>query len=53
MESTLVVDGEFFAGWSVISRCPRGRIFVLFGTVIINEAHLAFSGARIPLQPLK
>ena len=43
---TRVVDGEIFAGWSVISRAPRGRIFVLFGTVITNEAHLAFSGAR-------
>ena len=31
----------------VISRSPRGQIFVLFGPVITNEAHLAFSGARI------
>ena len=31
----------------VISRSFRGRIFVLFGPVITNEAHLAFSGARI------
>ena len=42
-----VVDGEIFAVWSVISRSPRGRIFVLLGPVITNEAHLAFSGARI------
>ena len=35
-----------FAGWSVISRSPRGRIFVLFGPVITHEAHLACSGAR-------
>ena len=44
---TRVDDGEIFAGWGVISRSPRGRIFVLFGPVITNEAHLAFSGARI------
>ena len=43
---TRVVDGEILAGWRVISRSPRGRIFVLFGPVISNEAHLAFSGAR-------
>ena len=39
---TRVVNGEIFAGWCVISRSPRGRIFVL-----TNEAHPAFSGARI------
>ena len=44
---TRVVDGKTFAGWSVISRSPRGRIFVMFGPVITTEAHLAFSGARI------
>ena len=44
---TRVVDGEIFAGWGVISRSPRGRFFVLFGPVIINEANLALSGARI------
>ena len=44
---TRVVDGEIFAGRAVISRSPCGRIFVLFGPVITNEAHLAFSGARI------
>ena len=44
---TRVVDGETFAGWGVISRSPRGRIFVMFGPVITTEAHLAFSGARI------
>ena len=44
---TRVVDGEIFAGWGVISRSPRGPIFVLFGPVITNEAHLAFSGAII------
>ena len=31
----------------MISLLPRWRIFVLFGPVITNEAHLAFSGARI------
>ena len=31
----------------VISRYPRGRIYVMFGPVITTEAHLAFSGARI------
>ena len=31
----------------MISRSLRGRIFVLLGPVITNEAHLAFSGARI------
>ena len=30
----------------VISRSPRGRIFVLFGRVVTTEAHLAFSSAR-------
>ena len=44
---TRVVDGETLAGWSVISRSPRGRIYVMFGLVITTEAHLAFSGARI------
>ena len=43
----IVVDGETLAGWGVISRSPRGRIFILFGPVIPTEAHLAFSGARI------
>ena len=43
---TRVVDGETLACWCVISRSLRGRIFVLFGPVITNEAHLAFSGAR-------
>ena len=43
---TRVVDGKILDGWGVISRSPRGRIFVLFGPVITNEAHLAFSGAR-------
>ena len=28
---TRVVDGETFAGWSVISRSPHGRIYVMFG----------------------
>ena len=41
-----VVDGETVAGWGVISRSPRGRIYVMFGPVITTEAHLAFSGAR-------
>ena len=31
----------------MISRSPRGRIYVMFGPVITTEAHLAFSGARI------
>ena len=43
---TRVVDGESLAGWSVISRSPRGRIFVMFGPVVTTEAHLAYSGAR-------
>ena len=43
---TGVVDGETVAGWGVISRSPRGRIYVMFGPVIAAEAHLAFSGAR-------
>ena len=34
----------------VISRSPRGRIFVLFGRVVTTEAHLAFSGAPNTLQ---
>ena len=41
-----VVDGETVAGWGVISRSPRGQIYVMFGPVITTEAHLAFSGAR-------
>ena len=41
-----VVDGETVAGWGVISRSPRGRIYVMFGPVITTQAHLAFSGAR-------
>ena len=40
------VDGEVLAGWGMISRSLRGSIFVLFGPVIISEAHLAFYGAR-------
>ena len=44
---TRIVDGETLAGWCVISRSPRGRIYVMFGPVITNEAHLAFSGARV------
>ena len=44
---TRVVDGETLAGWGVISRSSRGRIYVMFGPVITAEAHLAFSGARI------
>ena len=43
---TRVVNGEILAGWGVISRSPRGRIFVLFGLVVTTEAHLAFSGTR-------
>ena len=31
----------------MISRSPRGRIFVLFGPVVTNDALLAFSGAKI------
>ena len=40
-------DGETLSGWSVISRSPRGRIYVMFGPVITTEAHLAFSSTRI------
>ena len=43
---TRVVDGETVAGWGVITRSSRGRIYVMFGPVITTEAHLAFSGAR-------
>ena len=43
---TRVVDGETLAGWGVISRFPRGLIFILFGPVVTTEAHLAFSGSR-------
>ena len=43
---TRVVDGETVAGWWVISRSPRGQIYIMFGPVITTEAHLAFSGAR-------
>ena len=43
---TRVVDGEIFAGWCEISRSPRGRICVMFGPVITNESHPAFSGPR-------
>ena len=46
-DGTLVVDGEIFAGCGVISRSSHRRIYVMFGRVITNEAHLAFSGARI------
>ena len=31
----------------LISRSLRVRIFILFGSVITTEGHLAFSGARI------
>ena len=44
---TCVADGEPLAGWSMISRSPRGRICVMFGFVNTNEAHPAFSGARL------
>ena len=43
---TRVVDGETLAGWGVISRSPHGRIDVMIGPVVTNEAHLAFTGAR-------
>ena len=59
-EATIIVGGLFilvlvlaslmvkpFAGWGVVSRSPRGRIYVMFGPVVTTEAHLAFSGARI------
>ena len=36
------MNGETFAGWSVITRSPRGSIDVLFGPVV---THPAFSGA--------
>ena len=44
---TRVVDGETSAGWGVIAQSPHGRIDIMFGLVITNEAHPAFSGARI------
>ena len=43
---TRVVDGENVAGRGVISRSPRGQIYIMFGRIITTEAHLAFSGAR-------
>ena len=43
---TRVVDGDIFAGWGVISRSLRGRIFVLFGRVITNEALRSHFGSR-------
>ena len=43
---TRVVNGETFAGWSIIARSHHGRIDIMFGPVITTEAHLAFSGAR-------
>ena len=43
---TRVVDGETVAGWGVISRSPRGHIYIMFGPVITTEARRAFSGAR-------
>ena len=39
---TRVVDGETLAGWGVISRYPRGRIFVLFGPVILHRGSSRF-----------
>ena len=52
---TRVVDGETVAGWGVISRSPRGRIYVMFGPVITTEAHLAFFlvPEHTPTTPLK
>ena len=44
---TRVVDGETVARWGVVSRSPRGHIYVMFGPVITSETHLAFFGARI------
>ena len=46
MVVTCVVDGETVAGWAVMSRSPRGHIYIMFGLVITTEAHPAFSGAR-------
>ena len=40
------MDGETVAGWRVVSRSPRGQIYVMFGLVMTMEAHLVFSGAR-------
>ena len=47
---TRVVDAETRAGWGVISRSPRGRIFILSGPVITNEAPLAFFWCQNSLQ---
>ena len=43
---TRVVHDKIFAGWSVISRSPHGRIDVMFGPVVTTEAYLAFSGVK-------
>ena len=43
---TRVENGESFAGWGVIARSLDGRIDVMFGPVIMTEAHPAFTGAR-------
>ena len=40
------MNGETFAGWSVVARSHHGRIDIMFGPVITTEAHPAFSGAR-------
>ena len=47
---TRVVNGETFAGWSVIARSHHGRIDIMFGPVITTEAHPAFSGAQNSFQ---
>ena len=41
-----VVDGETSAGWGAVARSLHGRTEIMFGLVIITEAHLAFFGAR-------
>ena len=43
---TRVLNGETFAGWSIIARSHLGRFDVLFGHLVITEAHPALSGAR-------
>ena len=47
---TRVVDGETVAGWRVISRSPRGQIYVMFGPVITTEADLPFFWCQNSLQ---
>ena len=51
---TRVVDGEIFAGWSVISRSPLGRIFVLFAPSLpMKLIRLSLVPEFTPTTPVK